>query len=84
MSDKTAGDVREAVLGTLGLLITKASQNLKPFVPQLQTTFSKSLADQVSPGPAHRENQRSPYRGRHRSALSACMLAGAALPAQPG
>eukprot|EP00891_Asterochloris_glomerata_P006557 jgi/Astpho2/6557/e_gw1.00099.3.1_t len=46
MSDKTAGDVREAVLGTLGLLITKASQNLKPFVPQLQTTFSKSLADQ--------------------------------------
>lgn len=51
------GDVREAVLGTLGLLITKASQNLKPFVPQLQTTFSKSLADQVSPGPAQKEQQ---------------------------
>ena len=57
MSDKTAGDVREAVLGTLGLLITKASQNLKPFVPQLQTTFSKSLADLVSPGPAQKEQQ---------------------------
>ena len=80
MSDKTAGDVREAVLGTLGLLITKASQNLKPFVPQLQPTFSKSLADQVRPGPAQREQQ----GGHQKSASSTCMPARAVLLVQPG
>ena len=32
---------------TLGLLIGKAGPGLKPFVPQLQTTFLKCLSDQV-------------------------------------
>ncbi|GFH33510.1 TOG domain-containing protein, partial [Haematococcus lacustris] len=37
--------VKSAILGTLGGLIAKAGTGLKPFVPQLQTTFLKCLAD---------------------------------------
>ena len=34
-----------AILRTLGLLIGKGAAMLKPFVPQLQTTFVKALSD---------------------------------------
>ena len=37
------------MLGTLGLLVTKAGTALKPFVPQLQTIFLKCLIDAVCP-----------------------------------
>lgn len=37
--------IKAAILVTLGLLITKAGPGLKPFVPQLQTTFVKCLSD---------------------------------------
>ena len=37
--------VKAAILLTLGLLIRKAGAGLKPFVPQLQTTFLKCLTD---------------------------------------
>ena len=39
--------MKAAILNTLGLLIGKGGVALKPFVPQLQTTFLKCLADQV-------------------------------------
>ncbi len=37
--------VKAAILHTLGTLIQKAGAGLKPFVPQLQTTFLKCLSD---------------------------------------
>lgn len=37
--------MKAAILLTLGLLIRKAGAGLKPFVPQLQTTFLKCLTD---------------------------------------
>jgi hypothetical protein len=37
--------IKAAILATLGGLITKAGPGLKPFVPQLQTTFLKCLSD---------------------------------------
>ena len=40
-----SSQVKAAILLTLGLLITKAGAGLKPFVPQLQTTFLKCLND---------------------------------------
>ena len=47
IGDRFAWQVKAAILHTLGLLIAKAGPGLKPFVPQLQTTFLKCLADQV-------------------------------------
>jgi hypothetical protein len=38
---------KAAILVTLGQLIRRAGAGLKPFVPQLQTTFVKCLSDQV-------------------------------------
>lgn len=38
---------KAAILVTLGQLIRRAGTGLKPFVPQLQTTFVKCLNDQV-------------------------------------
>lgn len=38
---------KAAILVTLGQLIRRAGAGLKPFVPQLQTTFVKCLNDQV-------------------------------------
>ncbi len=42
--------IKAAILTTLGLLVGKAGPGLKPFVPQLQTTFLKCLNDAVSCG----------------------------------
>ena len=46
--DRFDWQVKAAILHTLGLLIGKAGPGLKPFVPQLQTTFLKCLSDQVT------------------------------------
>ena len=54
MGDRFAWEIKAAVLRTLGLLIAKAGAGLKPFVPQLQTTFLKCLADQARPPGAAR------------------------------
>ncbi len=51
IGDRFAWQVKAAILHTLGLLIGKAGPGLKPFVPQLQTTFLKCLSDQVRPRP---------------------------------
>ena len=48
IGDRFAWQVKAAILHTLGLLIGKAGPGLKPFVPQLQTTFLKCLSDQVT------------------------------------
>lgn len=52
VGDRFPSSIKAAILGTLGLLITKAGPGLKPFVPQLQTTFLKCLNDQSEVSPA--------------------------------
>lgn len=47
IGDRLSGEIKAALLHTIGLLISKAGPGLKPFVPQLQTTFLKCLGDQV-------------------------------------
>lgn len=47
IGDRFPWEVKAAILRALGLLIRKAGIGLKPFVPQLQTTFLKCLPDQV-------------------------------------
>ena len=48
IGDRLSGEIKAALLHTIGLLIAKAGPGLKPFVPQLQTTFLKCLGDQVA------------------------------------
>ena len=48
IGDRFPWEVKAAILKTMGLLIRKAGLGLKPFVPQLQTTFLKCLPDPVS------------------------------------
>jgi hypothetical protein len=48
VGDRFPPPVKAAILHTLGLLIAKAGIQLKPFLPQLQATFVKSVHD-VSP-----------------------------------
>ena len=48
IGDRLTGEMKAALLHTIGLLIAKAGPGLKPFVPQLQTTLLKRLADQAS------------------------------------
>ena len=43
--DRGPAAVRAAVLGALGALLGRAGPLLRPFAPQLQTTFLKALAD---------------------------------------
>ena len=43
---KVASSIKEAVLGSLEVLLIKGGVALKPFVPQLQTTFVKAMSDQ--------------------------------------
>ena len=45
VGDRFPWGVKAAILQTLCLLITKGAILLKPFVPQLQTTFVKALSD---------------------------------------
>ena len=45
VGDRFPWQVKAAILQTLTLLIAKGSILLKPFVPQLQTTFVKALSD---------------------------------------
>ena len=45
LGDRFAANVKTAVLDTLASLLSKASILLKPFFPQLQTTFIKALND---------------------------------------
>ena len=45
LGDRFAHGVKTAVLDTLASLLAKAKDMLKPFFPQLQTTFMKALND---------------------------------------
>ena len=45
VGDKHPSAVKSAILESLGVLINKGGIALKPFVPQLQTTFVKCLSD---------------------------------------
>ncbi len=45
ISDKFQWSVKAAILQTLSIVIAKGSAALKPFLPQLQTTFVKCLQD---------------------------------------
>ena len=45
LGDKYPGSVKSAILGALRVMIEKGGVALKPFVPQLQTTFVKCLGD---------------------------------------
>lgn len=47
MGDRFPGETRAALLFATGVVMARAGIGLKPFVPQLQTTFVKSLSDQV-------------------------------------
>lgn len=45
LGDRFAPNVKVAVLNTIGLLLEKTGVMLKPFLPQLQTTFIKAIHD---------------------------------------
>jgi hypothetical protein len=45
LGDRFSHSVKTAVLDTLASLLKKAGSLLKPFFPQLQTTFMKALND---------------------------------------
>ena len=45
VGDRFPSHVKAAILSTLGVILEKGGVALKPFVPQLQTTFLKALLD---------------------------------------
>jgi hypothetical protein len=45
MGERSASSVKGAILSTLEALLVRGGVALKPFVPQLQTTFLKALSD---------------------------------------
>ncbi|ODV58740.1 Gcn1p [Ascoidea rubescens DSM 1968] len=45
IGDRFNGDVKASILSTLNILFSKVPQFLRPFIPQLQRTFVKSLLD---------------------------------------
>lgn len=48
VGDRFSPSVKAAILRALGAVIGKSGAGLKPFVPQLQTTFLKCLPDPVA------------------------------------
>jgi hypothetical protein len=48
MGDRFPAPVKSAILQTLGILLLRIPQYVKPFFPQLQRTFMKSLNDPTS------------------------------------
>ncbi|KAJ8616836.1 hypothetical protein MRB53_036208 [Persea americana] len=48
VGDRFPWQVKGAILSTLSIVITKGGMALKPFLPQLQTTFIKCLQDNAS------------------------------------
>lgn len=51
--DRFPGHVKAAILQTLGIMIRRGGVALKPFLPQLQTTFIKALNDSAPEVRAH-------------------------------
>ncbi|GBG78816.1 hypothetical protein CBR_g28040 [Chara braunii] len=49
IGDRFPWQVKSAILGTLSIIIGKAGDGLKPFVPPLQTSFVKCLQDGARP-----------------------------------
>lgn len=45
IGDRFPWQVKSAILSTLTIMIRKGGMALKPFLPQLQTTFVKCLQD---------------------------------------
>lgn len=45
LGDRFSSTVKVAMLDTIGLLLGKCSATMKPFLPQMQTTFMKALND---------------------------------------
>lgn len=45
VGDRFPGHVKAAILSTLGIILSRGGLALKPFLPQLQTTFIKALSD---------------------------------------
>ena len=48
VSDKTTAPLKAAILACLTAVVLKAGPSLKPFMPQLQTTFVRGLQDRDS------------------------------------
>ncbi|GMM33059.1 Gcn1 protein [Saccharomycopsis crataegensis] len=48
IGERVSSDVKAAILSALNILLEKIPQFLRPFTPQLQRTFIKSLGDQTS------------------------------------
>ena len=53
VGDRFPAEVRRAVLRALGVLLEKGGAGLRPFVPQLQTTFVRGLGDAADRGVRH-------------------------------
>ena len=49
LGDRFGADVKTAILGALDALLLSCGHLLKPFIPQLQTTFNKCLIDTQKP-----------------------------------
>ncbi|CAK7892363.1 eIF-2-alpha kinase activator Gcn1p [[Candida] anglica] len=50
IGEKVSSDIKAAILHALTVLLAKIPQFLRPFIPQLQRTFVRSLSDQQNEG----------------------------------